>query len=198
MLIVITDENYLENEGVIINELFLNGLSILHLRKMTGSKAEFESLLNQINSRFHKQIMIHQFHDLARKYDLKGIHLTEKHRNSLKEDNHSLSELLGSDTQIMSTSFHDIKSLETDSYPFQYQFLSPVFSSISKSGYTGKKFNVKSIQKRVIALGGIQTHNLEEAAKLGFDGFAVLGHIWKSTDPVNQFITLQTKYQSLL
>lgn len=79
-------------------------------------------------------------------------------------------------------------------------FLSPVFDSISKSGYkTGfseqelkegiaawKTFQKKeSRSQKLFALGGVNASNLAKLAELGFDGAAILGAVWQNPSPVN-------------
>lgn len=65
----------------------------------------------------------------------------------------------------MSTAFHDLKQLQHDWGQLDYAFLSPIFDSISKEGYTAS-FDMPELQSSVAsctfplyALGGrIQQH----------------------------------------
>lgn len=67
---------------------------------------------------------------------------------------------------------------------FDACFLSPIFPSISKKGYSGtfteqelcKHLQTKKV--KVIALGGIEWHKIQQLHAWGFDGAAVLGTIW--------------------
>lgn len=76
---------------------------------------------------------------------------------------------------------------------FEYAFLSPVFSSISKEGYASKLDFSIEISKRtnhttkLIALGGIQFENIHQAIAFGFDDVALLGAIWESNNPLENF-----------
>jgi len=73
-------------------------------------------------------------------------------------------------------------------------FLSPIFDSISKAGYRAKyskeelKEGIaawkKNCSQKLFALGGIEASNIAELAELGFDGAAVLGAVWYSSDPL--------------
>lgn len=65
--------------------------------------------------------------------------------------------------------------------------MSPIFSSISKKGYEGRGFDVNTINKRIIGMGGVTTENINEFTKLGFKGVGVLGGIWNSKSPVTDF-----------
>jgi thiamine-phosphate pyrophosphorylase len=83
----------------------------------------------------------------------------------------------------LSTSVHDLQTLQSLSIHFSYAFFSPVFDSISKQQYrgvAGDDFYLKDEQKTVpvIALGGIDVSNIEKVDKMNFDGAAVLGMLW--------------------
>ena len=98
-----------------------------------------------------------------------------------------------------------MEDIENNKYPYEYVFLSPLFDSISKPGYTSK-FDGKLIADRfqrwkqegritpeVIALGGVEAQNVVKLKTLGFSGAAVSGAVWSSKDPVNTFIEIQSK-----
>ncbi len=198
MLVVITAENHIQNEGQILNLLFQNGLEILHLRKPGWTKSCYLELIREIHPDFHGKIMIHQFHELSTEFSLKGIHLPEHQRNSLKDGLHIYADSFRTKNFEVSSSFHELSELETCAYNFSYSFLSPVFTSISKNNYLGKTFDVTSSSKTIVALGGIQEQNIAAAFALGFDGVAALGCIWQNENPVHQFNQLNKAYPSVL
>ena len=110
--------------------------------------------------------------------------------------------------------FHSLKELEslplTPSQGRGIIFLSPIFDSISKTGYKSK-FDLKEIksflQKQkalpfgeglggaLIALGGINESKIEICRELGFAGVAVLGAIWNSENPLEKFLRIKEKCQ---
>ena len=71
-----------------------------------------------------------------------------------------------------------------------YVFLSPIYDSISKEGYSSaypfdtlqKAQQAGIIDSKVIALGGISLEHLPEIASLGFGGAALLGDIWQQKE----------------
>ena len=71
-----------------------------------------------------------------------------------------------------------------------YVFLSPVFDSISKLNYHAnytpeeirKAHKAGIIDKKVIALGGIDTDNIRQVKNYGFGGAAILGALWNKFD----------------
>lgn len=83
-------------------------------------------------------------------------------------------------------SCHSFDEVEELDGKMNYCFLSPIFDSISKQGYTSKfdvvklKIFLKKKRKiKVIALGGVTESNYNELINLGFDGGAFLGAVWK-------------------
>ena len=86
---------------------------------------------------------------------------------------------------LVSYSAHGFTEVQHLPFHTDYVFLSPVFDSISKKGYRAgfddpeilKAFLANS-QQKIIALGGINQERIQTCNELGFDGYAMLGHIW--------------------
>jgi len=103
-------------------------------------------------------------------------------------------------------SAHSFEELERISESAKICFLGPVFDSISKFGYK-TKFSKDELKEgiadwkifhrlhKLFALGGIDAENIAEAAKLGFDGAAVLGAVWHNPDPVGAWEEIFNRYQ---
>jgi len=172
-LIVITSAEHLDREADKINALFDAGMEILHIRKPDFAENQYIDLIEAIKKKYHAQIKIHAFFDLAEKYNLLGVHLNSRNPN-----------YTGKRTVNISKSCHSIAELkEIENY--DYVFLSPIFDSISKQGYrsnfsdavlTEASQNGK-INQKVIALGGINLETLPMVKKYAFGGVAVLGGI---------------------
>src|ERR1035437_9133261 len=79
-LIVITSSRSLPDEHMILTSLFENGLQTLHLSKPNYSTPRMTRLIRNIPEKFHNRIVIHSHHNLMLKFNLKGIHLTKKHK----------------------------------------------------------------------------------------------------------------------
>ncbi len=194
MIVVFTSESIVPKEAYIINHLFEEGLEVLHLRKPNKSLSECSNLINSIETKFHDRIMIHQHHVLTEKYNLKGIHFKESDRIHLGDNMYDHIKYMKLNGFEISTGFHDISTLLEQAYAFNYVFLSPIYNSISKEGYNGKKFDFERLKKRkekIFALGGINKTNISEVFKMGFDGSAVLGAVWKSDNPIATYNELQ-------
>jgi len=97
--------------------------------------------------------------------------------------------------------FHSLQELDEYKKTYEYAFLSPIFDSISKRGYTskfrleshelaqvGKSELMRAIRNRkIIALGGIEENKISLCRELGFLGVAVLGALWNDKDPIEKF-----------
>jgi thiamine-phosphate pyrophosphorylase len=201
MLIVITSPEKLANESELINQLFDHGLEILHLRKPSCTKPDFETLLKSINLEHKRKVVLHQFHELASKYNVKGLHLREVSRKQLSiSELKELSKELKRKNLTFSSSFHSKEDIIVSGNVFDYVFLSPVFDSISKPDYVGLKFKVQSLkcETKIIALGGIDTSNIYDTKELGFEGAAVLGAVWgESEKALETFINIKKAFINL-
>jgi thiamine-phosphate pyrophosphorylase len=181
------------DEIEIISELFEAGLDTFHFRKPDYKFKEFQNALNKIPEKYHEKIVIHSHYQLCEKMNFKGIHIPGKIRQSLIEEREydKLNKY-----RIISTSFHDLHVLIDDKEIFEYVFLSPVFDSISKINYfSAFNFNdisiaLSKIPNEVIALGGVNILNINQAAKMGFKGVALLGVVWKSKNPVKTYFEI--------
>lgn len=196
-LIVLTSDQIIKDEAFHLNQLFENGLKILHLRKPFFSHENYKELLADIDPVHYQKIVLHKEHELCAEYRLRGIHLQESQRKQLGNKIGTYVGGFKANNYKVSSSFHHDFSIQTCKTSFDYVFLSPLFDSISKSNYAGKKTTVKGIQKKVIGLGGIKASNVKEAKKLGYKGVAALGSIWNSQDPLKEFLTLQHTCQFL-
>jgi thiamine-phosphate pyrophosphorylase len=130
---------------------------------------------------------LHTHHTLVKDFALKGIHFREEDRIQYIDDPSNYFMGLPMYGKTISSSFHSVESLEKCSFEFDYHFLSPVFSSISKKGYLGKEFTVHSSSKTIIGLGGGNRENFKEFETLGYSGVAFLGGIWESETPREDF-----------
>ncbi|PJJ53105.1 thiamine phosphate synthase [Hymenobacter chitinivorans] len=194
-LLLISSPWLLPHEHHVLARLFEAGLPTLHLRKPGASRAEMEAYLRAVPREFHGRIMLHQHHELARDYALQGLHLPAATREAWRGT--------PAPGQLLSTSFHSLEEVERHRRRYHHVFLSPIFNSISKVGYSAA-FQPQELQAalarwaarpafrpQVVALGGIDASTLGPVRQLGFAGAAVLGAIWQHPDPVGVFRELQ-------
>lgn len=178
-LIVITTPQFFEGEAAAVTALLQNGLEILHLRKPGASAEEMERFLQQLPMEYMPRIVTHEQFQLASAFGLKGIHLNGRNP-----------QIPAGYTGHVSCSCHSLKEVLQHKSDCNYVFLSPIYDSISKKGYSSayscdtlkKARQAGIIDSKVMALGGISPEHLPEIASLGFGGAVLLGDIWQQTD----------------
>ncbi len=197
MIVLIAPEQDVPNEHVILQQLFDAGLTYYHFRKPHGSLEDHKAYLDQIDAQYYKHIVPHYFHKLTVEYGLKGVHLQEQFRwdqgTSLKDYVQGYKDSGFS----VSSSYHDPVELAQEEAVFDYQLLSPVFSSISKKGYEGKGFDVNHIPRKIVGMGGVNAKTIPALFNLGFKGVGVLGGVWNSDNPVESFREIKQALESV-
>jgi putative thiamine-phosphate diphosphorylase len=181
-LIVITEPQFVTNEATIIAQLLHWGVDLIHLRKPESSADDLAKLIEAIPTVYHNRLVLHDHFDLATHFTLHGLHLNR--RNSVLPPKHK---------GTVSQSCHTLDEVKVCKTKCDYVFLSPVFNSISKLGYTSA-FTPKAlseakkqglIDQKVVALGGITAANIDKTKYYGFGGVALLGDIWSRTADKN-------------
>lgn len=186
MILVITPELIVPNETDRINQMFQEGLDLLHIRKPWISRNEIIEFLTQIDETFHSQLVLHTNYDLGKEYHISRFHFREIDREQGKYKPFV-------PENIISTSVHDITTYNTLDKEWEYAFISPFFPSISKKGYGTDSTIKEEIQYRnnpdvkLIALGGINHDNIHEVFESGANGAALLGAVWESEEPLKVF-----------
>lgn len=187
-MIVITNPTAIANEIYTIQALFENGLDLLHIRKPDFSEIEMQAFVSAIGLEYRRKLVLHQQHQLSEELGIHRLH------NPFRVSN---SERVKKTGEVFSTSTHSIEAFNALTDDIDYAFLSPVFPSISKEGYHSNTNLLDAIKKRtnyktkLIALGGIQSDKIASILDAGFDDFALLGTIWNSNNPVENFKVCQ-------
>ena len=195
-LILMTTPHFFVEEHRILTSLFEEGLELLHVRKPETEPVYSERLLSLIPDSFHKQIVVHDHFYLKEEYGLRGVHLN--HRNP---------ELPPRYRGRISLSCHTADEIKAHKRKCDYMFLSPIFDSISKSAYPSAFPTTtlralaadKVIDKKVMALGGINLDNIPQVKALGFGGCVILGDLWNRFNPhsASDFKDLITHFRRL-
>lgn len=198
-MIVITNPSFVSDEINIIESLFEEGLSLLHIRKPDFSEIEMAQFIHQIKIKFRSNLVLHSHHQLAEDFGINRIHFSEKDRKHFQDFPARLSK-----SCRYTTSTHAIEDFNQLEKDFEYAFLSPVFKSISKEDYHSEENLFEALKSRtnihtkVIALGGIDIGNIKKTLENGFDDVALLGTIWKNENPLKQFKLCQEIAHSCL
>jgi len=175
MKILISSPNQIDNEEFIINEeVRANSWDVFHLRKPNWDEERIIKLYDQLNEKVKEKTIIHCYNNKIDVAGVKGYHLSKK----------LLDKSIYFD-QSISMSCHSFEEVETLEGKVNYCFLSPIFDSISKPGYSSRfeketlrKFLRKKRSIKIIGLGGVTEDNYEQLINMGFDGGAFLGSVW--------------------
>lgn len=187
-MIVITNPSAVLNEISIIDSLFEEGLSLLHIRKPDFSEIEMTHFIQQIKMEYRSNLVLHSHHRLVEDFGINRIHFSEKAR----AQNFDYPARFSKSCRY-TTSTHSIEHFNALEENFDYAFLSPVFKSISKEDYHPKENLFEALKSRTnnktkaIALGGIDSENIKKTLENGFDDVALLGTIWNNENPIKQF-----------
>ncbi len=197
-LIVITSHHSNSEESKIITNLFVNGLQTLHVRKANATNKKISRFIKSIPEEFRDRLVLHSNHELALKYNVKGIHLTRAHKKNKIWTWFKIKYLLWRKPDlVITTSMHSVTDLKKFEYAYNYVFLSPVFDSISKKGYITPfseiqlKKSLETSKYKVIALGGVKDENVMKAYNMGFSGIALAGYIWDHQTPIEAFVKVK-------
>ena len=185
--IVITSPDFLSGEALFIDRLFRHGLDVLHLRKPGATEAACRLLLSEIPSRWHNRIVVHEHFSLVTEFSLLGIHLNRRCPDVP----------MGFHGHV-SCSCHSLDEVVAAKSHCNYVFLSPIFDSISKQGYSAS-FTDDDLQQAhaagiinhmVVALGGITSSHIPQLKDWGFGGAAFLGDVWNRLhdDRIDQYL----------
>ena len=188
-IIVITSPTPVKDEAAICNHLFTHGLKYLHLRKPGASAEVYERFIRQIFPVYRNRIVLHEHYELVKKYRLHGIHLKYPQANEY---------IYYIQQYAVSISCHRVDEIRQLPFRPAYCFLSPIFDSISKTGYRsrfGQLPDLSDIDCPVIALGGLEPDKTGLCRRAGFEGIAVLGYLWNNPDEaIERYIRLKTPF----
>jgi thiamine-phosphate pyrophosphorylase len=193
-IIVISPINDFQKENDIITNLFENGLLTYHLMKPFYSKNKLQEFIKNIPEQFHNRIIIHSHHTLADKFNLQGIHYSDKDAEP-NFINWLRRKRAASKTQnlIKTTSCKKTIDLYKErEINFDYVFLMPVFDRMTsnyQSGYyeEGIKTAIKNSNKKIVVLGGVNLIRAKQIIELGFYGMGLSSCLWENESPVEEY-----------
>ena len=181
-LIAITTPGFRENEAGEIRRLLDGGWWRVHIRKPGSDPESVVRLLREIPRGYYPRLSLHDHFPLAGEFGLGGVHLNSRNPRAPRGWN-----------GLVSRSCHTLEEIQQGD-EYDYQFLSPVFDSISKPGYLSR-FTSEDLRRaaalsdRVFPLGGITRGRAPQLRAMGFTGCAMLGAAWNNNEPMLQFIT---------
>ena len=181
-LAIMTKSTFFVEEDKILATMFEAGLDNLHLYKPGSSPIYSERLLSLLPDTTYSKITVHGHFYLKDEYHLAGIHL----------DDNSQVPPVGY-KGVVSKTCHSIDDLKAIKKKAEYVFLANTFSSEAKqhqSGYSMNELKLAAknglIDKKVFAIGGVNSNNIQIAHDLGFGGVVVSNDLWNRFDIHNQ------------
>ena len=179
-LIAITSPHFREGESQTICRLLDRGWWRVHIRKPDAPRQRVEELIKSIPEKYRPSLSLHDHFELVQKLGIGGVHLNSRNPDCPAHID-----------GLVSRSCHTVDELKKHSH-LDYLFLSPVFDSISKPGYSSQ-FDMESLRgldlHNVFALGGVTFGHLDKIRSFGFEGAAMLSEAWKTGNGDFQFIT---------
>lgn len=173
-------EDWQKEKQRIITLLQTNKVEYFHIRKPSFDKKQMSLWLEDLPIEIRKRLSLHDCTELAKEFQIGGVHLNKRNNYQIP---------LGFIGRI-SRSCHSLSEVEEWKAKCDYVFLSPIYNSISKEGYESKfsktelEKAVKEgvIDKKVVALSGVNFERLEELNEIGFTSAAMLGCLWKEKE----------------
>jgi len=187
--IAITEPYFYPGEGArIADALMRRGFWRVHIRKPGAAEERVRALLCEIPRELYPRLSMHDHFSLAQELHLGGVHLNRRHPEPPQGWN-----------GLVSRSLHTVEELACAGTREDYLFISPVYPSISKTGYC-PSFSIAELKpylgERVFALGGVTPGCADELSAAGFGGAAMLGAAWRVEPDMEafgmQFITHPT------
>lgn len=183
-IVVVTPEQSRVDEAEAVRRLFDGGLLRLHVRKPHFDEEAMRRYLDALAPSLLSRVVLHDHLHLGATYGVEGVHLNR--RNPKAPDGWG---------GVVGCSCHTLEEVVESVDTTDYCFLSPLFDSVSKAGYTSRftpetlaaACRAGTINSRVIALGGITPDNVRRLPRWGFGGAAVLGCVWQ-LDTIEQLI----------
>ncbi len=187
-IIIFTPEQMIDREAEKITKLLAFGADYVHLRKPSVPEGYINHILENIPVHYRKRIKLHDHYHLAVKYGT-GIHL-----NSRNND-------VPAGVKNVSKSCHSIAEAAA-CHSMEYVTLSPVFDSISKSGYMSSpgllSNEIGRLKTNVVALGGVTIQSTELLKEHSFSGAAMLGSVWDIKGGYESTLSYLMRRNSLL
>jgi len=205
-LVVISSPNKSKSEIRHIEDFFENGLDVFHIKKKDFTRSKMKEFIEMIPRKYHDKLVLHSHYDLARKYNLRGIHISrhKKRRKFTSNLHYYISKIFAPRLKV-SKSFHSIHSMVHDKRNYDYVFLSPVFDhhdiNVFSAAFGEKQLRsvLYKSKHQVIALGGVKTERIVLARRAGFGGIALHSAVWKEKlNRLNRFKEIRTEVQRVV
>jgi thiamine monophosphate synthase len=183
LLVVLSQPGVFAGEAGYMERLLEAGLARLHLRKPEATDEELEQLLSRLAPRWGQRLVVHgpRNRELALRYGVPNIHGSVAYRDGRGYSGGGPT--ADGEGLTVSTSAHGWEEFGKLPAGLAYAFISPLFDSISKRGYSASEGLLKQpegeLPCRPVGLGGVSAGTIGLMLDKGWKGAAVLGWIWE-------------------
>ncbi|MDR1820105.1 MAG: thiamine phosphate synthase [Methanobrevibacter sp.] len=185
MLIIVTNKDLVKNDYLSqIEEIIKAKPSKIILREKQLNKSEYFNLSKKIisiSNRYNVDLVIHNYIDIGKFFNINSIHLPFNKFNKNKDDLHEFDKV--------GVSVHSLKEAKIvgDSYA-DYIIVGHIFQTQTKKNLVpkGLKFlkEVKdSINIPIYAIGGINLKTINSVLETGVNGVAIMSDLMESNNP---------------
>ena len=196
LLYAVTDRTWLNGQSLSlqVEQALKGGVTCIQLREKELSHNEFlnEALeIKQLCKNYNVPFIINDDVEIAVKCSADGIHVGQSDM-----DAYDVRSKIGSD-MILGVSVHSVsEALTAQEKGADYLGVGAMFSTSTKLDANDVSFETlsdicKSVSIPVVAIGGIQKHNIKELSGTGIDGVALISAIFASEDIENECQTLK-------
>jgi thiamine-phosphate pyrophosphorylase len=201
--IVITPSKNVDNEYGIVSHMLNNGLPALHVRKPGFSKEELVNYIEHFTDEQQSKMVLHSHHNILLDYDLKGIHMSRRHRRKHFQSWLTLTKIeMRMNRKIsVSSSSKSLSSMADNYKTYEYVMLTPVFTDPQghRPSFSPLLLQqvLRSFPDKIVARGGADAESIEKARDLGFSGVAFHNFFWSHEDPIKEFNNVMERFNSL-
>lgn len=196
LLYAVTDRTWLNGQSLSfqVEQALKGGISCVQLREKELSYNDFlnQALeLKQVCKNYDVPFIINDDVEIAVKCNADGIHVGQSDM-----DAYDVRSKIGRD-MILGVSVHSVsEALTAQEKGADYLGVGAMFSTSTKLDANDVSFETlsdicKAVSIPVVAIGGIQKHNIKELAGTGVDGVALISAIFASEDIVSECQTLK-------
>lgn len=196
LLYAVTDRAWLNGQSLSlqVEQALKGGVTCIQLREKELSHNEFlnEALeIKQLCKNYNVPFIINDDVEIAVKCSADGIHVGQSDM-----DAYDVRSKIGSD-MILGVSVHSVsEALTAQEKGADYLGVGAMFSTSTKLDANDVSFETlgdicKSVSIPVVAIGGIQKHNIKALSGTGIDGVALISAIFASEDIENECQTLK-------
>lgn len=179
----------------IVRSLFDCGLSTFHLRRPQWTATRYKAWIESLPKELRSRIVLHQFPQLVKKYNLGGFHLAPG----------TAVGVAAGLTATISGQCEDYAAMTAFGKRCRRLVLGPVFPpekydvtiprrTVREYAATADYWRNHGGVGEVLAFGGITSANIRKCRKCGFDGVVVVGAVWNASNPVSAFKNLRKKW----